>query len=190
MAQHHLQHAQTWKGGTAGGPDMARFANAKIPFADSNHGNYAVGSSRAGQQQQATTSSTQAARSSPAYQDPEAINLPEIPTDSEEDEDDDEEEDRDKNFQVPDWAQSPALRALLNAQQMMDPEEVFGPMAPLQMEEIFKNNNNGNSHKRFRSRTSSANWSGQDRLTIEEIQRDREARRKLILEGEWRFTTS
>ena len=92
-----------------------------------------------------------------------------------------------KDFSVPDWAQSPALASLLANQQLVDPEQVFGPIAPLHMEEIFKNKDR---HHRFRSRTSSANWSGQDRLTQEEIQRDLEARRKLIANGEWTFGLS
>lgn len=195
LAQHHLQHPQAAKTGGPHHPDMGRFANAKIPFAES-HGNSAVpstiqkvGSSRAGP----SSSTNMPAKSSPQYQDGDGIDLPEIPTDSDEESDDD--YGRPKEFAVPDWAQSPALRELLAAQQLMDPEEVFGPMAPLHMEEIFRangNGNNGNGNRerqaaRFRNRTSSANWSGPDRLTEEEIQRDLEARRRLMIEGEWKI---
>ena len=104
--------------------------------------------------------------------------MPEIDTDSEGEDDDK------KDFVAPDWATSPALRSLLVDQQLVDPEEVFGPIAPLHMEEIFRNKDR---HHRFRSRTSSANWSGQDRLTQEEVQRDLEARERLIANGGWTY---
>ena len=41
--------------------------------------------------------------------------------------------------------------------------------------------------KKFRERTSSANWSGADALTEEERRRDWEARERLCREGGWRF---
>ncbi len=200
------QHAPQMKASHA--LDMNKFATAKIPFAE-NSGNTnngfsnatiaaatatatsavasasaasaaALGKTPAG----GTTRQNQAARSSPQYREGDAISLPEIPTDSEDDEDDDDGDGVGKDFNVPDWAQSPALRQLLEAQQLIDPEQVFGPIAPLHMEEIFKNKDR---HHRFRNRTSSANWSGQDRLTQEEIQRDLEARRRLIANGEWSY---
>jgi hypothetical protein len=85
---------------------------------------------------------------------------------------------------VPDWAESPELRQLLRQQQAVDPQEVFGPMAKLDMEAIFKAGGGGGG---FRARTSSANWSGQDRLTQAEILADQEARRKLMEAGKWKF---
>ncbi|KAF8458522.1 inner centromere protein, partial [Kalaharituber pfeilii] len=78
-----------------------------------------------------------------------------------------------RKFPVPHWAESPELRQQLVAQQTMDPEEVFGPMAPLQMEEIFKGAGNA-GRARFRNRTSSANWDGADKLTRAEIEADAE----------------
>lgn len=64
----------------------------------------------------------------------------------------------------------------------MDADAVFGPVQSPHMEEMFRER-----HHRFRNRTSSANWAGQDRLTEEEIRRDVEARRKLRREGGWTF---
>lgn len=60
-----------------------------------------------------------------------------------------------------DWANSPELRSILLQQQKIDPDNVFGPVAPLRMEEVFKTA----SGSRFRPRSSSANWSNQDMLT-------------------------
>lgn len=82
---------------------------------------------------------------------------------------------------MPQWAESPELRAILRQQQSIDPSQVFGPMAKLDMDAIFKENKQG----RFRARTSSANWSGQDRLTQAEIQADQEARKKITEVGKW-----
>ncbi len=64
----------------------------------------------------------------------------------------------------------------------MDADAVFGPVASPRMEEMFRER-----HHRFRSRTSSANWAGADRLTDEEIRRDVEARQRLRREGGWTF---
>ncbi|KAK7518447.1 inner centromere protein [Phyllosticta citriasiana] len=114
---------------------------------------------------------------SPHFPTPE---LPEIATDSE-DEDSDSEA---AGFRAPSWVNSPALRDLLTQQQLVDPMEVFGPIAPLQMEEIFKYKER---HKRFRERTSSANWSGNDRLTEDERKKDREARERMMKDGGWTY---
>lgn len=64
----------------------------------------------------------------------------------------------------------------------MDADAVFGPARSPHMEEMFK----GREH-RFRSRTSSANWAGPDRLTEEEIRMDRAGREKLRRQGGWTF---
>lgn len=132
----------------------------------------------------------------------DGIELPEIPTDSDEDysssHSDSDEEDwanggggggagpssKNSKFAVPRWAESPALKQALVAQQTMDPEEVFGPIGPLQMEEIFRGSG-AQGKARFRSRSSSANWSTGDKLTREEIDRDREARKRMIEKGGW-----
>ncbi|KAA6414749.1 MAG: hypothetical protein FRX48_01499 [Lasallia pustulata] len=123
-----------------------------------------------------------AAKSSPNYINPDNIDLAEIPTDS--DSDSDSEADNKKQSLMASWVQSPALREQLRAQEDgVDPEAVFGPIAPLNMEEIFDKSR----HHRFRSRTSSANWAGQDRLTEEEVRVDLAARERLRREGGWTY---
>lgn len=123
-----------------------------------------------------------AAKSSPRYVNGESIDLPEIPTDSE-----DEDSDGGADFAVPDWANSPNLAAGIMAQEGKDPVSVFGPPGELNMEEVFRNKERWG---RFRQRTSSANWSGTDRLTEEEIQRDLVARERLRKEGGWTYGMS
>ncbi|RDI89592.1 Benzoate 4-monooxygenase [Venturia inaequalis] len=167
-AQHQIHHGQ---GGHHN--DIAKFANAHIPFANPSGSSNAQHKTPGRPLPNAALKS--AAKSSPLYPNGDNIDLPEIASDSE-----DEEED----FQAPDWVNSPALRELLSQQQLVDPEAIFGPIAPLKMEEVFKNKDR---HKKFRDRTSSANWSGQDRLTEEERQRDREAREKMMKDGGWTF---
>ncbi len=83
--------------------------------------------------------------------------LPEIYSESEDDDD---------GSILKDWANSPDLKELLEQQRKIDPDTVFGPIAPLQMEEVFKKSR----ISRFRARSSSANWSGQDVLTQQEIE--------------------
>jgi hypothetical protein len=89
----------------------------------------------------------------------ENIELPDINSEYSDSED----EDRPKTFDPPDWAQSPELRQQLQMQSTVNPDEIFGPIKPLRMEEVFRT-----KQSRFRARTSSANWTGTDRLTIEE----------------------
>lgn len=134
----------------------------------------------------------------------DGIELPEIPTDSEDDYSSSYDSDSDDNnnswgqskgsgegagnakgkFPVPDWAESPALKEALVAQQTMDPEQVFGPIGPLQMEEIFRGSG-PQGKARFRNRSSSANWSTGDKLTREEIEQDLRARERMIEKGGW-----
>ncbi|KAI9830812.1 MAG: hypothetical protein M1819_005337 [Sarea resinae] len=144
---------------------LAATSNAQIPFA----------SSSSNQPSQNTANRN----FSPGYQMGDAIDLPDINTDSEDD-------DSALDTSLPSWADSPALNETLARQQLMNPEEVFGPIAPLHMEEIFKNKDR---HHRFRSRTSSANWSGQDRLTEDEIRKDMEGRERLQRNGGWTYDT-
>lgn len=89
----------------------------------------------------------------------ENIELPDI--NSEYSDSDDEE--RPRTFDPPDWAQSPELSQQLHMQRTVNPDDIFGPIRPLKMEEVFRTR-----HSRFRARTSSANWTGNDRLTVEE----------------------
>ena len=92
----------------------------------------------------------------------ESIELPDINSEYSDSED----EGRPRTFDPPDWAQSPELRQQLETQSRIDPDEIFGPIGPLRMEEIFRTR-----QSRFRARTSSANWAGTDELTADE-QRD------------------
>ncbi|TDL28421.1 hypothetical protein BD410DRAFT_711992 [Rickenella mellea] len=89
----------------------------------------------------------------------ESIELPEINSEYSDSED----EDRVRTFDPPDWAQSPELREALQSQSTWNPDSIFGPIKPLRMDELFKAR-----ASKFRARTSSANWAGTDRLTIEE----------------------
>ncbi|KAK5064900.1 hypothetical protein LTR84_000734 [Exophiala bonariae] len=125
----------------------------------------------------------QAVRSSPQYPNGDAIHLPEIPTDSE-----DEDSDDDGNaFPIPDWATPGHLTAQLMRQEGMDGDAVFGPIAPLKMEEIFAKGNKDRL-KNLRVRTSSANWAmSGDGLTLEEVRHDREQRERMRVQGGWRF---
>lgn len=122
-------------------------------------------------------------KSSPQYPNGEAINLPEIPTDSE----DEDSEDEGNAFPLPDWATPGHLTEQLMRQEGMDGDAVFGPIAPLKMEEIFSKGNKDRL-KRLRDRTSSANWTlSGDGLTLEEVRADREQRERMRLEGGWKF---
>ncbi|OXH34374.1 hypothetical protein J008_02668 [Cryptococcus neoformans] len=72
----------------------------------------------------------------------------------------DPDEDNTRDFDRPAWAESPELRKALEAQAHINPDELFGPIKPLNMEELFKVRAG-----KFRARTSSANWSRGDGLT-------------------------
>ncbi|KAF8905573.1 hypothetical protein CPB84DRAFT_1745501 [Gymnopilus junonius] len=89
----------------------------------------------------------------------ESIELPDINSEYSDSDD----EDRVRTFDPPDWAQSPELRQALEMQSTINPDDIFGAVRPLKMEEIFKTRTS-----RFRARTSSANWTGTDRLTLQE----------------------
>ncbi|KAI0669935.1 hypothetical protein C8Q78DRAFT_1171319 [Trametes maxima] len=88
----------------------------------------------------------------------ESIELPEINSEYSDSED----EDRPKRI-LPEWAQSPGIAAALQQQSTINPDDIFGRIGPLRMEEIFRTR-----QSRFRARTSSANWTGTDELTAEE----------------------
>ncbi|KAF8587277.1 hypothetical protein K439DRAFT_1659112 [Ramaria rubella] len=89
----------------------------------------------------------------------ESIELPDINSEYSNSDD----EDRPRTFDPPDWAQSPVLGIALQSQSRLNPDDIFGPVRPLRMEEIFTTR-----HSRFRARTSSANWAGTDELTAAE----------------------
>ena len=117
-------------------------------------------------------------KSSPQYTNGELIHLPEIPTDIE-----DEDSDDDNAFPVPAWAEAENLTKALIEQDGLDGDQIFGPIAPLKMEEIFRGNKD--RMKRFRDRTSSANWNGPDGLTQEEIMKDNADRERMKRDGGW-----
>jgi hypothetical protein len=139
-------------------PAHAQFAKGKIPFAESV---------QSAQLQQ------------PQYGNGDDIKLPEIMTDSED-------EDSENEALVPDWVNTPNLRELLTSQQLVDPEQIFGPIAPLNMEQVFPNKER---HKRFRERTSSAYWVN-DQLTETERRKEREARERIVRDGAWTYNPS
>lgn len=156
---------------------MAKYANGKIPFAEPNNVPCQPSSAHLktpGQNKHVIP------KSSPAYPNGENIKLPDIPTDSE-DEDSDAEP-----CHVPDWAKEENLHNILVQQESQDGEMVFGPSAPLRMEEIFKGNKE--RLRKFRDRTSSANWNGPDGLTQDEIKWDMAEREKLKNNGGWVFS--
>ncbi|KOS18262.1 Inner centromere protein-related protein pic1 [Escovopsis weberi] len=164
--------------------DLAQISKGPIPFA-ANTG--APGSSyktpaRIGSFAAGKSTAKKATRSSPRFQSGETIELPEIQTDDE-DEDDDA-----QAMMVAAWADSPDLRRALIRQETLDPSQIFGPPAPLDMEEVF-NKSKDKWHK-FRQRTSSANWNGLDRLTEEDIRKDMAAREKLRRDGGWSYEMS
>lgn len=138
----------------------AQFAKGKIPFAEPAH-------------------APQPAPPTIQYPNGDDIKLPEIMTDSED-------EDSENEFEQPSWVNTPNLREMLSSQQLMDPEQIFGPIAPLNMEAVFPNKER---HKRFRERTSSAFWAN-DQVTDEEKRKEREARERLVRDGAWTYNPS
>ena len=181
LSQHQAQHPKTPHAN-----DLGRSLNARAVFAEAPNPPQSAASQHGGH----LTSRLQGQKSigivhpksSPQYPNGDSIELPEIATDSEDS------DDENGDFVPPAWADSPALRDLLRRQQLTDPATVFGPIAPLMMEEVFKGSKD--RHARFRARTSSANWNGPDRLTEEEKRRDHEAREQLQREGAWTFKAS
>ncbi|KAE8351196.1 hypothetical protein BDV28DRAFT_137606 [Aspergillus coremiiformis] len=156
--------------------DMAKYASGKIPFAEPSN---APPQSATHKTPVASSSSHKAAhKPSPNYPNGENIHLPEIATDSE-DEDSDAE-----MLPVPKWAQPRELESLLRQQEGLEADSIFGPIAPFSLEETFKADK---KIKKFRERTSSANWVGTDALTQEEIRRDLAERQRLRLNGGWSF---
>ena len=73
-----------------------------------------------------------------------------------------EDEDKGKDYDVADWAQPGALFDQLREQETVDPDDIFGPIRPLRIEDMFT----GRARQsRFRARSSSANWAHGDGLT-------------------------
>ncbi|KAI8633351.1 hypothetical protein F5Y19DRAFT_296937 [Xylariaceae sp. FL1651] len=162
--------------------DMAQVSKGAIPFASNLHatGPPSKTPARPVGMSVAKSAAKSATRSSPRFQNGESIELPEINTDDEDDDYDD-----GSKSMVADWADSPNLRRALVEQENKNPFEVFGAPAPLNMEEVFARSKE-RFHK-FRARTSSANWSGPDGLTEEDIRKDLAAREKMRREGGWSY---
>ena len=158
--------------------DMAQVSKGPIVFAPNPN---APGQAHKTPARTALTSKQQpkSAKSSPRFPNGDAIELPEINTDDEDSDEDD------SHIAIAPWADSPALKPALMAQEMMDPMQIFGPPRAINMEEVFSKSKD-RFHK-FRARTSSANWSGSDRLTEEDIRKDLRAREKLRKEGGWSY---
>ena len=179
MSQHNLNQSKPTHP-----MDMAQVSKAPIPFASSStQGNvqpYKTPARPGTAQNGVKSTAKSATKSSPRYQNGENIDLPEIHTDSE-----DEDSDADDGFVALGWTNSPDLRKQLAKQETIDPAEVFGQPGPLNMEEVFSKSKD-RWHK-FRARTSSANWTGQDRLTEDEIRKDLEARDRVRRQGGWTY---
>ncbi|KAM0503351.1 hypothetical protein ACHAP8_003394 [Fusarium lateritium] len=174
IAQSHM------KGGNP--MDMAQIHKGTIPFAPNPNpaGPAYKTPGRPGPVGGLKSAVKSAQRSSPRFQNGDAIDLPEIQTD-----DEDEEDDEPQAGTVASWANSPAIRAALLAQEKMNPAAIFGEPGPINMDEVFHASKD-RLHK-FRARTSSANWSGNDRLTEEDIRKDLAARDRLRREGGWSY---
>ncbi|EMD01146.1 hypothetical protein BAUCODRAFT_61455 [Baudoinia panamericana UAMH 10762] len=202
-AQHQLQHAG--KPAPSHPSQTVQMSNARIPFAENanpptaqyaayqqthpGYENLVPGAAASKFKTPARPAQAQkSAKSSPMYPNGDSIQLPEILTDSEEE---DSEDDASGGFRAPSWVASPALRELLTQQQLVDPETVFGPIAELKMEEVFKGGKNQDRLKKFRDRGSSAAWieSG-DAVTSAEKRRDMELRERVVREGGWRYEPS
>lgn len=180
IAQHQMNQSKP-----AHPMDMAQVSKAPIAFASSSsHASSQAHKTpaRPGQPHGTSKSAAKsAAKSSPKYQNGENIELPEIHTDSE----DEDSDGGGGDFVASAWTESPALRERLINQERLDPSSIFGLPGALNMEEVFSKSKD-RFHK-FRARTSSANWSGQDRLTEDEIRKDIEARDKLRRQGGWTY---
>ena len=160
--------------------ELAKYASGKIPFAEQPVQAPPQKAPIHYQQPQPQQHQQASMKSSPGYPNGENIKLPEIPTDSEESDSEAE------PYNVPDWAREENLGAILLDQDGRDGESVFGPSAPLHMEEIFRDNKE--RFKRFRDRTSSANWGATgDGLTAEEVRWDLAEREKLKRNGGWTY---
>lgn len=167
--------------------DMVKYTTGKIPFADSaSNPPHVVPAHKAPGLPQAPPQAPQLqrapapipAKSSPQYPNSDNIHLPEIATDSE-DEDSDAE-----MLPLPKWAEPKELESLLRVQEGQEIESIFGPIAPFSLEETFKADK---KIKKFRERTSSANWAGPDGLTQDEIRRDNAERQRLRMNGGWTY---
>ncbi|KAK7927140.1 hypothetical protein PG985_004138 [Apiospora marii] len=175
-------NGQQVQGKTAHPLDMAQVSKGPIPFASNpNPAGPSSHKTPARPMGVKTVKSVakSATRSSPRFQNGDEIELQEIDTDDDDSDNDDQKE------MFASWTDSPALREALAGQEKVDPMTIFGAPAPLNMEAVFSKSKD-RFHK-FRARTSSANWSGPDGLTEEEIRKDLAAREKLRRDGAWSY---
>ena len=178
-SQSYQQYPHASQANRPGHPtDMAKYTNGKIPFADAPN---PPGASYKTPHTINKMPPPSTAKSSPGFINGEHIHLDDIPTDSDEE---DSEDERNRKSSLPDWVRTPNLYQNLSDQERLNPDAVFGPIAPLNMEEMFKDKRR---HDKFRARTSSANWFGNDRLTEEDIRLDNAAREKLRKDGGWTY---
>ncbi|KAL8639383.1 MAG: hypothetical protein Q9228_003575, partial [Teloschistes exilis] len=130
------------------GPDMTKYANGRIVFAE--NANPAPHAPYKTPNQTRLTAQPATKASSPHYPNGENIQLDDIPTDSDDDggECDSEAEKgkKAKGAMLPTWVQSPYLNELLREQERsQDPDRIFGPSQKVDMEEMFRER-----HHRFR----------------------------------------
>lgn len=202
-AAHHAQTAiykasvtnQTHLGAKPGPShpaDTIKLSNARIPFADSTANPKTPGAAAPVFKTPARPLQPFSAHTkpSPAYPPGDSIALPEIESDEDSDASDSDTKDT-SGFRAPSWVASPALRDLLTQQQLVDPESVFGPVAALNMDDVFRGGNAKSQDRirRYRDRGESALWheSG-DAVTSAEKRRDREMRERVVRDGGWTFT--
>ncbi|OKL61500.1 hypothetical protein UA08_03332 [Talaromyces atroroseus] len=159
--------------------DMTQYTSGKIPSAANNATAHKTPSHKT--PNPGPSAQRVPAKASPQYPPSESIHLPEPPTDSE-----DEDSDADM-MPVADWAQGSALTEALSIQETWPVDWIFGPVPDFSMEDAFKQDK---KVKKFRERTSSANWSGPDGLTQDEITRDMAARRIMRANGGWSYNVS
>lgn len=67
--------------------------------------------------------------------------------------DDEDKDEEDGRSDIPDWARRDALEKTMEAQNQMNPEDIFGPLPTLVMTEVFPNYN---ARRSSRPRTSSS----------------------------------
>ena len=177
MSQPYQQQAFSNQAARAAHPmDMAKYTNGKIPFAEAPNPPQATYKTPLPSKQTMQPPS----KSSPMFPNGDNIHLEDIQTSEEEDSDDE----RDKKSSLPEWVRTPVMNDILRRQETMNPDAVFGPIPPANVEEWFTKDKN-RLHK-LRARTSSANWFP-DRVTEEEIRNDVAAREKMSKEGGWSF---
>ena len=157
--------------------NIAKYANGKIPFAEAPNPPPATYKTPLPSKQ----AMPQASKSSPMFPNGDNIHLEDIQTSEEEE---DSEDEREKKSTLPDWVRTPNMNDILRRQETMNPDAVFGPIPPANVEEWFTKDKS-RLHK-LRARTSSANWLP-DRVTEEEIRNDIAAREKMSREGGWTF---